>query len=275
MNKREEFSGPQFHGDRPREQEAVRTTIVGGRPPGSGQSLGGVPRGIEILLKKASVDPGFKNLLLARRVEAAETIGLTLEPSEVLMLQSAPADQLEAVIDQTRVPQEHRRVFLGHAAAAMLAALGVAGLGSGSDASEKFLPPPAGVPPTPPPPPDIPKSPTPEQIEQYVITTIARRLGIDREKVTRDASLVEDLKASEIQLNGLKRQLERDLAIKLGGEDFFAKVKTVGDLIKAVQAAVKDRPEPKPDDDAEASHHHQGYPARHTQVGSKAVIGDW
>ena len=32
---------------RPVEQEAVRTTIVGGRPPGSGKSVGAIPRGID------------------------------------------------------------------------------------------------------------------------------------------------------------------------------------------------------------------------------------
>ncbi len=41
------------------------------------------------------------------------------------MLRAAPAEQLEAVIDRTVVPREHRRVFLGKAAAAMLAALGL------------------------------------------------------------------------------------------------------------------------------------------------------
>ena len=45
--------GPQFHADRPAEQQAVRTTIVGGRPPGSGRSDVAVPRGIEVLVKKA------------------------------------------------------------------------------------------------------------------------------------------------------------------------------------------------------------------------------
>ena len=37
----------------PLEQESVRTTIVGGRPPGSGKPMGNVPRGIEVLLKKS------------------------------------------------------------------------------------------------------------------------------------------------------------------------------------------------------------------------------
>ena len=121
--------GPQFRADRPNEQEAVRTTIVGGRPPGSGQPVGNIPRGIEILLKKASVDPAFKDVLLRDRAGAASAIGLALDPAEVLMLTAAPAEQLQAVIAQTVVPQEHRRAFLGQAAAAMIAAIGVMAAG--------------------------------------------------------------------------------------------------------------------------------------------------
>lgn len=123
-------TGPQFHADRPREQEAVRTTIVGGRPPGSGQSLGNIPRGVEVLIKKAAVDPAFRDLLLTRRAEAAEEIGLYLEPAEAMMLAAATREQLETVIARTNVPEEHRRVFLGKAAAAMLALLGVVAVGS-------------------------------------------------------------------------------------------------------------------------------------------------
>ena len=124
MSNPEGMSGPQFRADRPAEQEAVRTTIVGGRPPGSGQKVGPIPRGIEILLRKAAVDPAFKELLLRDRGGAAETIGLKLEPGEAMMLTAAPAAQIEAVIVRTSVPQEHRRAFLGEAAAVMLAALG-------------------------------------------------------------------------------------------------------------------------------------------------------
>ena len=42
----------QFRADLPEsvEQESVRTTIVGGRPPGCGQPIGPIPRGIEILV---------------------------------------------------------------------------------------------------------------------------------------------------------------------------------------------------------------------------------
>jgi hypothetical protein len=118
-------AGPQFHADRPREQEAVRTTIVGGRPPGSGQSVGNIPRGIEVLIKKASVDPAFRMLLLECRAEAAAEIGLQLGPAEAMMLAATPREQLDTVIANTRVPEEHRRVFLGKVAAAMLAAIGI------------------------------------------------------------------------------------------------------------------------------------------------------
>jgi hypothetical protein len=117
--------GPESSLGAAQEQEAVRTTIVGGRPPGSGQSVGAIPRGIEVLIKKAAVDPAFKQSLLAGRDKAAAEIGLRLEPAETLMLRAVPEDQLETIIGRTSVPQEHRRVFLGKAAAAMLAALGL------------------------------------------------------------------------------------------------------------------------------------------------------
>jgi hypothetical protein len=119
-------AGPQFRADRPVEHEAVRTTIVGGRPPGSGQPAGNIPRGIEVLVKKAAVDAAFKERLLCTRAAAAGEIGLRLEPAEAMMLRIAPAEQLEAIIARTTVPHEHRRAFLGQAAAAMLTALGIA-----------------------------------------------------------------------------------------------------------------------------------------------------
>jgi hypothetical protein len=49
------------------------------------------------------------------------------------MLAAVPAAQLEAIIARTSVPQEHRRAFLGHAAAAMLAAIGFSTAGCGGD----------------------------------------------------------------------------------------------------------------------------------------------
>jgi hypothetical protein len=114
------------HSSRPVEQEAVVTTIVGGRPPGCGCAVGPIPRGIEVLTKKAAVDPDFRQVLLNKRAAAADEIGLTLSPSERLMLGGVPAAQLEAIIANTRVSPSHLPAFLGKVAALMLAALGVA-----------------------------------------------------------------------------------------------------------------------------------------------------
>jgi len=131
MGEKRKTSGPQFRADRPREQEAVRTTIVGGRPPGRGKPLGDIPVGLEVLLKKAAVDPQFKATLLSDRAAAADQIDLKLDQSEALMLAAVPAEQLEQIIGRTTVPDEQRRVFLGHAAAAMLAVVGLGIVGCG------------------------------------------------------------------------------------------------------------------------------------------------
>ncbi len=105
------------------EQEAVKTTIVGGRPPGSGRSYGQIPRGIEVLVKKAAVDSEFRKALIEKRAEAADEIGLALSSVEAAMLSSVPAAQIEKIIDNTAVPDEQRRVFLSAIGAAMLAVL--------------------------------------------------------------------------------------------------------------------------------------------------------
>ena len=107
------------------EKPAVKTTIVGGRPPGCGKDVGQIPRGIEVLVKKASVDPSFRRLLLDKRAQAADEIGLKLSPAEVSMLTAIPAAQLEAVIASTKVEDRHVAAFMGKVAAVMLATLAV------------------------------------------------------------------------------------------------------------------------------------------------------
>ena len=108
----------------PQEMPAVRMTIVGGRPPGCGKELGEIPRGVEVLVKKAHVDAEFRELLLSRRSAAAEAIGLVLDPAEARVLDLIPAAQLEAVIARSRVEPGKVPAFLGKAAAVMLVALG-------------------------------------------------------------------------------------------------------------------------------------------------------
>ena len=115
------------------EQPAVRTTIVGGRPPGSGKTVGVIPRGVEVLIKKAAVDAGFREQLLAERAGAAALVGLKLAPAEEALLANIPASQLAAVIAGTRVAPHLRAAFSGYAAATMLAALGTAVTSYGDD----------------------------------------------------------------------------------------------------------------------------------------------
>ncbi len=113
------------------ERHAVYTTIVGARPPGSGTHIGAIPRGIEVLVKKASVDAEFRNILLERRADAAAEIQLELTATEVAMLSSIPRRQLEAIVKSTKVKPESRRIFLGKVASLMLATLGVQMSGCG------------------------------------------------------------------------------------------------------------------------------------------------
>jgi hypothetical protein len=122
-----------------------------------------VPRGIEVLVKKASVDAEFRTLLLEKRADAAAEIGLELTPAEEMMLKTVPAEQLEAIVARTKVPEEHRRVFLGRTARLMLLTLGmVAGLQTCSLGSRPNLPKgEAGGRPTRPEPKDEPKPPPP------------------------------------------------------------------------------------------------------------------
>jgi hypothetical protein len=88
-----------------------------------------VPRGIEVLVKKAVVDPEFKGLLLAERSGAAAEIGLKLSDAEATMFDAVPAEQLEAIIGNTTVSPKIRPAFTGRVAAVMLAALGTALVG--------------------------------------------------------------------------------------------------------------------------------------------------
>jgi hypothetical protein len=114
-----------FIGDSSKRDRMAEPTIVGGRPLANGRPQRSIPRGIEVLVKKASVDPAFRELVLEKRASAVSEIGLDLSAAEIAILNSLPRAQIEQIIDNTTVPDEHRRVFLGKMAAAMLAAVGL------------------------------------------------------------------------------------------------------------------------------------------------------
>ena len=80
-----------------------------------------ISRSIEVLIKKASVDPEFRQLLLDTRAGAAKEIDLELTQAEIDILSSIPREQLEKIIESTKVPPEQKPVFLGTFGKIMLA----------------------------------------------------------------------------------------------------------------------------------------------------------
>lgn len=105
-----------------------RTTIVGGRPPESGDGLPPVPTGIEQLLRLAAVDDDFREVLIERRGDAAAAAGVVLTPNERAILGAIPETQIEAMAGRLPPPPPQRRVFLRQAAASAVVALGGAAL---------------------------------------------------------------------------------------------------------------------------------------------------
>lgn len=94
-------------------------TIVGGRSR-SNKLVGDIPRGIEILLKKASVDPDFYAFLLQNPLGAARSIELDLKPVEKSILNNIDEHILQKMIASTRVPKQHIKSFRTAKTAAVL-----------------------------------------------------------------------------------------------------------------------------------------------------------
>jgi hypothetical protein len=81
------------------------------------------PRGVEVLIKKSSVDPEFRKFFLTERAAAAQRLGLTLAPSEADLLRVVPEEQLAHMIGAAAVPDHLVGVFLGRSGAEMLKTL--------------------------------------------------------------------------------------------------------------------------------------------------------
>jgi hypothetical protein len=73
----------------------------------------GIPRGIEALLKWASVDPAFLEEFLADPVAAAKRSGLVLTPAEVEMLRDSPKEHLAAIVNSTTATEAERKILVG------------------------------------------------------------------------------------------------------------------------------------------------------------------
>jgi len=210
-----------------------------------------VPRGIEVLVKKASVDLAFKKRLLTDRLAAAAEIGLKLAPSEELILRATPVEQLESIISQTSVPDDHRRVFLGQAAAAMLAVLTGAGVAT---AGEKFaaaggarpMPHPRDVPPIHPQedtkkggtfgnqpdrPPTKPKPP--QTISQQIVNILAKRSLTHAERINERTNLTLDLNIDAKMARDIRSDIFNELGVMIS-DQAAAKISTAGQLFSFV-----------------------------------------
>ena len=97
-------------------------TIVGGRSADN-KPTGNSPRGIEILLKKASVDEDFAKVLLESPEEAARLISLDLQDSERRILVNTPRGTLQTMIRHTTVKRHQLSAFKTLSASLMLAAI--------------------------------------------------------------------------------------------------------------------------------------------------------
>jgi acyl carrier protein len=199
-----------------------------------------IPQGIEVLVKKASVDPAFRSLLLERPEAAVAEIGLELGPAEAMMLRSVPREQLATVIARTNVPEEHRRAFLGQAAAAMLGALGM--MGCTVAAAQQILQAPGGAAPDRPAPKQPadsnPTPPTPKEIQDRVAKVLVAQLRVAKDDVTPEKSLAKDLGATSSKLIRLRAALAKEFNVKITAES-FKKVRTVGDTAEYIKKALQ------------------------------------
>jgi hypothetical protein len=97
-------------------------TIVGGRS-GQKTDTGPFPRGIEILIKKASCDRKFKRALLRDPLSAAELISLELSEIEKNIIRGISKSILKTMIKETSVKKQQKNAFLSKSASVMLSAL--------------------------------------------------------------------------------------------------------------------------------------------------------
>jgi len=75
-------------------------------------------------------------------------------------------------------------------------------------------------------------------LEEKVKEIIAKELGVEREKLTSDASFMEDLGADSLDTVELVMEFEKEFNIDIPDED-AEKLRTVGDAMNYLKTKVK------------------------------------
>jgi acyl carrier protein len=74
-------------------------------------------------------------------------------------------------------------------------------------------------------------------VEERVIKIVAEQLGVEKEKITRDTSFVNDLGADSLDTVELVMELEEEFDITIPDE-VAEKIQTVGQAIEHIERAV-------------------------------------
>jgi acyl carrier protein len=70
-------------------------------------------------------------------------------------------------------------------------------------------------------------------VEEKVIGIVSEQLGVPKEEVKLESSIIEDLKADSLDVVELVMELEDEFDITIPDDD-YEKLKTVGDAIKYI-----------------------------------------
>jgi acyl carrier protein len=72
-------------------------------------------------------------------------------------------------------------------------------------------------------------------VEEKVISIVAEQLGVPKEEVTLESSIIEDLKADSLDVVELVMELEDEFDITIPDDD-YEKLRTVGDAIRYIES---------------------------------------
>lgn len=79
-------------------------------------------------------------------------------------------------------------------------------------------------------------------VEQRVIDIVSEHFAYDKEKITRNTTFIEDIGADSLDIVEFVMELEEEFDIQIP-DDQAEKIKTVGEAIDYIDAAVKNKPQ--------------------------------